>query len=608
MFRKIITLIIILNLIFFVSSDSITVNVDFIAENIGNDQQIADPTIIEDNGDYYIYYTGTDNINILKSENFINWDFLGSTFASNNIQVDGKTQNWDSGQAEGYYYIWAPEIIKHNNSFVLTFSASQGVSSNPEFIPYSTIWFAFSENPYEFTPRNGIRMHEPVPLRNYRWGFSTEKVHSAPTLSGCGSSECKDIARIDSGYFKDDDGTIWMPYVYFDNGNNIGIVKLDPSDLTLTNISNYESYDLVHSLDFSNGITNQFRQNGQEIKLDYGITEAPQIIKRNGKYILFYSTNGWDSDIYTTRYKMADSIACLAHDSENNGCDVKKGTVFDGSASDYSYGHTYHFYGPDEQQIFALITVMKDNDKSYRSIWLVEQEFNSDGSPKSAIPLIEDKVTINGVTVPNEICNSVDDDFDGVVDNGCDDDQDGFADSSMACEGKFMSWHKLGNATTCQTKGITNDGDTSNDWIDMDDWRWYTYNTQTRECWENSNTYGWSNVGDYSDCIAYGYTNDENPDNDWVYNGGERWYYSINQEENSCWVYRSWNCQTNSGDTSDNDPNIHPRAIQQTNTICQQFNERYTKSQLNTEITNWKNGNLSLIEIIRRAQLNKYCN
>jgi hypothetical protein len=42
--------------------------------------------------------------------------------------------------------------------------------------------------------------------------------------------------------------------------------------------------------------------------------------------------------------------------------------------------------------------------------------------------------------------------------------------------------------------------------------------------------------------------------------------------------------------------------------ICTQFTQRYSNTQLNTEIINWKNGTLSLLEIIKRAKLNKYCN
>jgi hypothetical protein len=42
--------------------------------------------------------------------------------------------------------------------------------------------------------------------------------------------------------------------------------------------------------------------------------------------------------------------------------------------------------------------------------------------------------------------------------------------------------------------------------------------------------------------------------------------------------------------------------------ICSQFTERYNSNQFNTQLSNWKNGTLSLLEIIKRAKLNKYCN
>jgi len=45
----------------------------------------------------------------------------------------------------------------------------------------------------------------------------------------------------------------------------------------------------------------------------------------------------------------------------------------------------------------------------------------------------------------------------------------------------------------------------------------------------------------------------------------------------------------------------------QQNSICSQFQERYSTPQLTTHINDWKNGQHSLLEILRRAKINKYC-
>jgi acyl-CoA thioesterase I len=52
--------------------------------------------------------------------------------------------------------------------------------------------------------------------------------------------------------------------------------------------------------------------------------------------------------------------------------------------------------------------------------------------------------------------------------------------------------------------------------------------------------------------------------------------------------------------TNTNPPQLH--------TICSQFTERYTNSQWLIHKTNWRNGTHSILEIIKRAKLWKYCN
>jgi hypothetical protein len=42
--------------------------------------------------------------------------------------------------------------------------------------------------------------------------------------------------------------------------------------------------------------------------------------------------------------------------------------------------------------------------------------------------------------------------------------------------------------------------------------------------------------------------------------------------------------------------------------ICQQFTERFTNAEWSTQKASWRSGTHSLIEIIRRAKLWKYCN
>jgi len=61
------------------------------------------------------------------------------------------------------------------------------------------------------------------------------------------------------------------------------------------------------------------------------------------------------------------------------------------------------------------------------------------------------------IEMEDEICNNIDDDFDGSTDEGCDDDLDQFADFQMNCEGNFIDGN--GSIQQCSTNGNPNFAD-----------------------------------------------------------------------------------------------------------------------------------------------------
>ncbi|MFA5763656.1 MAG: family 43 glycosylhydrolase, partial [archaeon] len=417
----------------FVFSISYQIPVDYVSKQI---TFAADPVILQDNGFFYMYATGGNNIPIYKSKNLINWTYIGNAFAQDNINTVGKKQ-WENINVNAnykYYYLWAPGIIKLNGKYILTFSATQATSqptAGQNEHTEQTIWLAWADSPQgPFGPDNlkNIRMHEPVPIRNYAWGFTANLPHSELNSHIIGDPNNPVKMRIDSSFFNDN-GEIWLLYTWYDNGNQNSIVKLNNQDPSLTNTSK-EFFRLTNSSNLSLGETRL----GQNNEISVGITEGPEIIKRNNKYYLFYSVNSFNSNAYSIRYKMANNLSCLEYGKENNSsCGVKEGIAYDGFNSNYTYGHSYPFYGPNNEKIFHIITVMSDSDKVNRTVWLVEQEFNSDGTPKYSTPQPTNFITLNLSNTDLDQCTNQNCDNIGV---------DGIIDYGKTCSNTFETWYQ----------------------------------------------------------------------------------------------------------------------------------------------------------------------
>ena len=126
---------------------------------------LADPFVLLDNGTYYAYGThSNDGIEVYTSKDLKQWTLQPQlALHKNNTTED--------------HWFWAPEILKHGDTFYMYYSAN--------------------EHMYVATSKS--------PLGPFR------QIGNKPMLE----NRC-----IDSSPFIDDDGKAYLFFVYFDKGNN----------------------------------------------------------------------------------------------------------------------------------------------------------------------------------------------------------------------------------------------------------------------------------------------------------------------------------------------------------------------------------------------------
>lgn len=207
---------------------------------------LADPTIFYDNGTYYLYGTGGDSdygFQVYTSKDMKNWS--GPQGASDGYALK-------KGDSFGSKWFWAPQVFRYNNRYYMTYTAD-------EFIA-----IASADSPLG--------------------PFKQEKIAKLPA----------EIRQIDPYVFFDDDGKIWLYHVRLTKGNRLFVAELNKDltaikENTLTEcISAEEEWEnTAHS--------------------EWPVAEGPTVIKRNGQYYFFYSTNDFRNIDYAVGYATASS-------------------------------------------------------------------------------------------------------------------------------------------------------------------------------------------------------------------------------------------------------------------------------------------------------------
>jgi arabinan endo-1,5-alpha-L-arabinosidase len=276
----------------------------------GHLTQVHDPCIIKCDEYYYIYSTG-DKLVARRSEDLINWLFIGSVF--NGIP------SWGITEVPGVTNIWAPDIFLKDSTYYLYYSLST-FGSNRSCIGLATNVI--------------LDPHDP----NYQWN-DQGKVFESHTYN--------DYNAIDPNIIMDTNGDIWMSFGSFWSG--IKMVQLLPSTMKPPT-----SGATIFSIAGRGG----------------GAIEAPFIIYRDGYYYLFVSFDlccrGVNST-YNIRVGRSTQVTGIYRDKNNTSMLNSGGTLLlsgdsrwkgPGHCAVYNEGHAYyliyHSYDANKSDIPTL--------------------------------------------------------------------------------------------------------------------------------------------------------------------------------------------------------------------------------------------------------------
>lgn len=209
---------------------------------LGQESQLAlaDPFILVEDGVYYAYGThSAEGIECYSSPDLVNWTFRGLALHRRNTTE----RRW----------FWAPEVYHIGSTYYMYYSANEH------------LYVATAKEPTgPFRQVGGAQM--------------------APVL---GEERC-----IDSSVFFDRDGTPWLFFVRFDDGNCIWQCRLADDLVT----------PLPATLRKCFGVTAPWENIWPRV------TEGPNVLYHRGRYYLTYSANSYESQDYAVGYATARSI------------------------------------------------------------------------------------------------------------------------------------------------------------------------------------------------------------------------------------------------------------------------------------------------------------
>lgn len=241
------------------------------ARELTGDLMVHDPALAVEGGTSYVYSTGNasvadGNIQIRSSDDGRNWQYRGEVWEN--------TPEWLGEAVPGVSNLWAPELIEHDGTWYLYYSAST-FGSNASVIALATNETLDPESP------------------DYEW------VDAGQVIA---STTADDFNAIDAGVVVDEAGQPWMSFGSFWSG-----IRMIPLEWPSGGAS-----------DASEPLRLAVRQSPPNA------IEAPYLVEHDGDYFLFVSRDaccqGLDStyniavgraDAVTGPYVDRDGVALL---------------------------------------------------------------------------------------------------------------------------------------------------------------------------------------------------------------------------------------------------------------------------------------------------------